>query len=440
MPMNRREFVALSIAEAAMLQPQMKALANSSGSIQARVDATKSGAPINPLIFGGYMEPATTQVWAEVLTDRKFANAITSAPTPVPANPFFRRFFGEPFKPVGPEGTVEMDTERPFVGRHSPRIKLDPSEPHGIRQSRLRVGRKPYEGRVILAGNPGTKVTVRLAWGMGAGDSQTITLPSLTRQYQKIPLRFTPAGDTEEGTLEILGTGTGVFYVGAVSLMPADNVQGFHAGMIRLFREAGFKMFKWPGGNFVSTYDFRDGLGDRDKRSPRLQPMWSDRVESNDVGLHEFMALCRLVGAEPDLTIDSGFGSAREAAEQVEYCNGPASSRMGRMRAENGHPEPFKIRYWTVGNEMYGPWQYGHMSLDQYWVKHNAIVEAMKAVDPNIKVTISGASICEKSVDGAEKKGKLLPQHVGTAHYGTPPLPVRFDLRLGWMVAEEMRR
>ncbi|HEU5402062.1 MAG TPA: hypothetical protein VFU86_11940 [Terriglobales bacterium] len=407
--MNRREFVALSIAEAAMLQPQMKALANSSGNIQARVDATKSGAPINPLIFGGYMEPATTQVWAEVLTDRKFANAITSAPTPVPANPFFRRFFGEPFKPVGPEGTVEMDTQRPYVGKHSPRIKLDSSEPHGIRQSRLRIGRKAYEGRVILAGDPGTKITVRLTWGAGASDSQAMTIPSLTREYQKFPLKFSPAADSEEATLEILGTGTGVFHVGAVSLMPADNVQGFHPGMIRLFKEEGFKMFKWPGGNFVSTYDYRDGLGDRDKRPPRLQPMWSDRVESNDIGLHEFMALCRLVGAEPDLTIDSGFGSAREAAEQVEYCNGPASSRMGRMRAENGHPEPFKIRYWTVGNEMYGPWQYGHMSLDQYWVKHNAIVEAMKAVDPNIKVTISGASICEKSVDGAEKKGNFFP-------------------------------
>jgi hypothetical protein len=70
------------------------------------------------MIFGGYMEPATTQVWAEVLTDRKFANAITSAPTPAPANPFFRRFFGEPFKPVGPEGTVEMDAERAYVGKH----------------------------------------------------------------------------------------------------------------------------------------------------------------------------------------------------------------------------------------------------------------------------------------------------------------------------------
>src|SRR6185437_1352302 len=113
--------------------------------IQATIDASKTGAPINPMIFGGYMEPATTQVWAEILTDRKFANAITSEPTTT--NPFFRRFFGEPFKPVGPEGTVEMDTERPFVGRHSPRVKLDSSEPHGIRQSRLRVGRKPYEGR-----------------------------------------------------------------------------------------------------------------------------------------------------------------------------------------------------------------------------------------------------------------------------------------------------
>ena len=191
--------------------------------------------------------------------------------------------------------------------------------------------------------------------------------------------------------------------------MPAANVQGFHAGMIRLFKEEGFKMFKWPGGNFVSAYDYRDGLGDRDKRPPRLQPMWSDRVESNDVGLHEFIALCRLVGAEPDLAIDSGFGSAREAAEQVEYCNGSVETRMGKMRAENGSPEPFNIRCWTIGNEMYGPWQYGHMSLDQYWAKHNYIVEAMKAVDPDIKVTLSGASICEKSVGGAERKGNFFP-------------------------------
>ena len=410
MPMNRREFIAASVAGAAVLQQGMTAFAAQTDNLQVAIDATKLGEPVNPMIFGGYMEPATTQVWAETLTDRKFANPVTSAVAAAPTNTFFRRFAGEPFKPVGPEGAVEMDTENPFVGRHSPRIKLDGSEPRGIQQSKLRVaGGKHYEGRVYLAGDPGARIVVRLVWGTGTPDSQTITIPSLSREYRKFPLKFTPAVDTDEARLEILGTGSGTFHVGTASLMPADNVQGFHAGMIRLYTEAGFKMFKWPGGNFVSAYDWRDGVGDRDRRPPRSQPMWSDRVESNDVGLHELVALCALVGAEPDLAIDSGFGSAREAAEQVEYCNGSVSTRMGKMRAENGHPVPFNIRLWTIGNEMYGPWQFGHMSLDQYWVKHNYIVEAMKKVDPSIKVTVSGASICEKSVGGAEKKNNFFP-------------------------------
>jgi alpha-N-arabinofuranosidase len=409
--MNRREFLTASAASAAMLNHEMTAFAAVAGNIQVTIDASKSGAPVNPMVFGGYMEPATTNVWAEMLTDRKFAKPITDAvPAQATTNSFFRRFVGEPFRPVGPPGTVAMDTARPFVGKHSPLIKLGGSEPRGIQQSKLRLGRsKRYEGRIYLGGDAGVKVVVRLVWGTGAGESQTVTIPSLSSEYRKFPLKFTAAADTEDARLEILGTGSGTLHVGTVSLMPADNVQGFHAGMIKLFKEAGFKMFKWPGGNFVSAYDWRDGLGDRDKRPPRLQPMWSDRVEPNDVGLHEFIALCRLVAAEPDLAIDSGFGSAREAAEQVEYCNGSVDTRMGKMRAENGSPEPFNVRCWCIGNEMYGPWQYGHMSLDQYCVKHNYIVEVMKKVDPKIKVTVSGASICEKSVGGAEKNGNFFP-------------------------------
>ncbi len=437
MVMNRREFVAASAASAAILQQGVTAFADPTGNIQAVIDAAKAGAPVNPMIFGGYMEPATTSVWAEMLTDRKFANPITDAKPAAPTNNFFR-FFGEPFKPVGPEGTVEMDTARPFVGKHSPRVKVDGSEPRGIQQSRLRVaGGKAIEGRVYLAGDPSAKVVVRLLWGTGPSDSQSVTIPALSSEYKKFALKFTPAADSQDARLEIVGTGSGTFHVGTASLMPADNVEGFHAGMIKLYKEAGFKMFKWPGGNFVSAYDYRDGLGDRDKRPPRVQPMWSDRVESNDVGLHEFMALNRLVGAEPDLAIDSGFGSAREAAEQVEYCNGSADTRMGKMRAENGHPEPFNVRYWTIGNEMYGPWQYGHMSLDQYWAKHTYIVQAMKAVDPNIKVTAASASICEKGVGGAEKKGNFFPS------IWEPPITEKLPYEFGsiydwdgWMLAK----
>ncbi|MGP8226208.1 MAG: hypothetical protein ACLQGT_08640, partial [Terracidiphilus sp.] len=242
--MNRREFIAASVAGAALLQHRMTALAEPSGSLRVSIDASKSGNPINPLIFGGYMEPATTQVWAEMLTDRKFANTVTDA-APPPTNSFFRRFMGEPFKPVGPAGTVEMDTVRPFVGKHSPRVKLQGSEPCGIRQSRLRLGKgKTYVGRIHLAGDPSARVVVRLSWGTGAGDSQTIQIPPLAREYKEFPLKFTPAADTVDARIEVLGTGSGAFHIGTASLMPADNVEGFHSGMIRLFKEEGFKMFK----------------------------------------------------------------------------------------------------------------------------------------------------------------------------------------------------
>ena len=423
--MNRREFMAASVAGAVVLTEGMTVFGAPANNIEVTIDASKATEPITPLIFGGYMEPATTRVWAEMLTDRKFANPITNAPA-APVNPFFRRFFGEPWRPLAAEETVGMDTERPFVGSQSPRVKLDGSAPRGVQQGGLRVrGGHSYEGRIYLKGDPGVKVNVRLVWGTGAGDSQTMPISSLSNEYRKFPLKFTPAVDAEDARLEIAGTGSGTFHIGTVSLMPADNVQGFHAGMIRLYKEAGFKMAKWPGGNFVSAYDWRDGVGDRDKRPPRKQPMWSDRVEPNDVGIHEFVTFCRLLGAEPYLAINSGFGDDRSAAEEVEYCNGSSDTRLGKARAENGSPEPFNIRLWCIGNEMYGPWQYGHMSLNQYWVKHNYIVQAMKRVDPTIKVTVSGASVCEKSIGGAEKKGDFFPDK------WEPPVPDKLPYEFG---------
>ena len=168
----------------------------------------------------------------------------------------------------------------------------------------------------------------------------------------------------------------------------------------------------------------------RSWRSGQAPAALSGDVESNDVGLHEFIALSRLVGAEPDLAINSGFGSAREAAEEVEYCNGSIDTRMGKLRAENGDPEPFNVRCWTIGNEMYGPWQYGHMSLNQYWVKHNYIVEAMKKVDPNIKVTVAGASICETSMVRRGAESVCSPGHVAAALL--EKLPFKFGGQQDW--------
>src|ERR1035437_10357487 len=194
MPMNRRELLTASVAGAAILKQGREAFAAPPGKIQVAIDAAKSGQPINPMVFGGYMEPATTSVWAEMLSDRKFARPVVStqsAAAPANAPPGFR-FRGEPFRPVGPEGTVVMDTVRPFVGKHSPRVKLAGTDTRGIQQSGLRLVKgKAYEGRVYLAGDPGAKVVVRLVWGFGGSASQTVPIPALTSVYQKLPFRFT---------------------------------------------------------------------------------------------------------------------------------------------------------------------------------------------------------------------------------------------------------
>ncbi|HEY4354904.1 MAG TPA: hypothetical protein VGN16_04080 [Acidobacteriaceae bacterium] len=396
MTMNRREFVAASVAGVAMMHGKMMALAPT-GDIRVMVDAAKVGEPVNPLVFGGYMEPATTRVWAEMLTDRKFARAINdTAPPPRGFNA--GRGAVHSWKPLGPATAVEMDKVKPFVGEHTPRVTLDTSEAHGIQQDGLRLGKgQSYVGRIYLAGDPAAKVTVRLVWGTGAGDSKAIPIPPLTHEYRKIPLQFTSPVDTEDARLEIAGTGSGSFHIGTVSLMPADNVEGFHAGLVKLYKDVGYAMAKWPGGNFVSQYDWRDGLGDRDKRPPRAR-------ESNDVGIHEFIAFCKLLGAEPYIAIDSGYGDDFSAAQEVEYVNGAATTPMGRLRAAHGHPEPFKVRLWCIGNEMYGFWQAGHMSLNQYSEKHNRIVKAMKKVDPTIKVTAGGATPAEISMMTQENK------------------------------------
>ncbi|MGE5127468.1 MAG: alpha-L-arabinofuranosidase C-terminal domain-containing protein, partial [Betaproteobacteria bacterium] len=177
---------------------------------------------------------------------------------------------------------------------------------------------------------------------------------------------------------------------GAVSLMPEDNVFGWRRDTLARLRELDSPVYRWPGGNFVSGYDWKDGIGDPDRRPPRKNPAWKG-VEPNDVGLHEYMQLCRLVGAQPYVAVNTGLGGARSAAELVQYANGAADTPMGRLRSQNGHARPFDIRLWAVGNEMYGDWQLGHMPLEKYVAKHREVVDAMRAVDPTIRPVAVGA-------------------------------------------------
>jgi alpha-L-arabinofuranosidase len=390
--------------------------------LAATIDTRETAAPISGYLYGGFIEHGGTLIyrslWSEMLDDRKFYFAISSQESEPPAagsnRPF--RMPLRKWRPMGGDAVVVIDKDHPFAGEQSPRIRLTPSSPHGIRQSGLALAKgKRYTGRIYLRGTPGAKVTVSLIWGGGASGRQAIALPTLIDSYRKFPLDFTAKADTADGVLEITGTGSGNFHIGTVSLMPADNVQGFRPDTIALLRDLHPGMWRLPGGNFISDFNWYDSVGDIDKRPPDFDHAWN-AMQPNDVGMDEFMTLCKLIGVEPYITVNAGFGDAHSAAEEVEYINGSAETHMGALRAKNGHPEPYHVKFWNIGNEPYGSWQLGHTDLKYYVLKHNEFAKAMREVDPSITLLASGAMPDEMTVEGQPRVMHLAdPQ----ARFGT---------------------
>ncbi len=392
--------------------------------IVVSVDARNTRAPISPYLYGQFIEHigdlVNQSVWAEMLDDRKFYYAIsseTAAPGPAPGP--FRGRRPNRWRPIGPDAAVVMDRDHPYAGEHSPLIRLAGSEPRGIQQAGL-VLRKSriYSGRVVLAGRPGAKVVVSLVWGSGPTERQTIPIRGLRTTYAKFPFQFTAGADTNQGQIEISATGAGSFHVGAVSLMPADNNRGFRRDTTGLLKQLRSGMYRFPGGNFLSAHEWHDAIGDPDRRPPRWDPVWS-ALQPNDVGTDEFLTLCELLGVDPFISVNAGFGDAHSAAQLVEYVNGAASTPMGRLRATNGHPAPYWVKWWGIGNEMYGTWQFGYMAPRQYVIKHNLFARAMRAVDPDITLLATGATPEEMTVNrlSVALSGKVVPDYGSDADF-----------------------
>jgi len=376
-------FVGLLFAE---LRPHSTLLANDAVAPQAAakvtisIDAGQVGAPISKYVYGQFIEHLGRciygGIWAEMLEDRKFFYPVGKDQSP--------------WKVVGPADAATMVREGAFVGEHSPQITLAGDRLRGIVQEGLGlVAGKTYGGRAWLRRSKAGAVQVSLVWGDAAGDRQTVTIPNVGNEFARTPLEFTAARGTTSGRLEIRAEGEGTLAVGAVSLMPADNVRGMRADTLALLKDLDAPVYRWPGGNFVSGYNWRDGLGDMDHRPPRKNPAWKG-VEPNDFGIDEYMTFCRLLETDPYITVNSGLGVVQTAVDELQYANAAATTPMGTLRAENGHAEPYRARFWSIGNEMYGSWQLGHMPLEKYVQKHNAFAEAMRAVDPSITLVAVG--------------------------------------------------
>jgi alpha-N-arabinofuranosidase len=152
---------------------------------------------------------------------------------------------------------------------------------------------------------------------------------------------------------EHLGSCTyGGIWVGKNS--PIPNVNGFRKATVDYLKELGVPVLRWPGGCFADDYHWRDGIGPAAKRPRRVNIHWGRYTEDNGFGTHEFMEFCRLIGAEPYLAANVGSGTPQEMREWIEYCNFPKGSTLSDERAANGSPEPFNVRYWGVGNELWG--------------------------------------------------------------------------------------
>ena len=170
---------------------------------------------------------------------------------------------------------------------------------------------------------------------------------------------------------------------------PHADAEGFRLDVLDAVRALAPTNIRYPGGNFVSGYHWRDGVGPREQRPLRYDHAW-DAVETNAVGTHEFMSYARRLDSTPYFCVNLGNGTPEEAADWLEYCNGTRDTTLTRQRTANGAPAPFAIPLWGLGNEMYGDWQIGQKSAASYAEIALEAARRMRAVDPSVKLVACG--------------------------------------------------
>jgi alpha-N-arabinofuranosidase len=172
---------------------------------------------------------------------------------------------------------------------------------------------------------------------------------------------------------------------------PTADKNGMRGDVAQLVRDLDIPMVRYPGGNFVSAYNWEDGIGPRDKRPTRLDLAWHTS-DSNAVGVHEFIDWCDAVGTKPMLAINLGSRGLDEARNFVEYVNGPTGSYWGDLRKANGRAAPFDVKLWCLGNEMDGPWQVGHKTAEEYGRLANETAKTLRAFDKSLELVVCGSS------------------------------------------------
>ena len=371
------------------------------------VDAGRIDGEISPLLYGQFaefmFEGIKGGLHAELLRDRGFEEA----PGAIGLPRHWERYpddrnddYGLSFRqddslatPVrrdsltdtGAGRALRVDAGDAVIERHGffqPRVPVRAGVPY-LASIWLRTD--DYEGPVLVA--------LEQDASGGAIHAEAVISRVERGGWRRYEVTLRPETGDPLARFAVLLPGKGRLWVDQASLMPGDTAAGGTRrdvfDRVRALRPA---FLRWPGGNVAQDYHWRWGIGERDRRPEWINLSWRDEREPGDFGTDELIALARALGAEPTLTVnvDGRGATPEEAAAWVEYCNGSAATRWGALRAANGHPEPYGVKYWEIGNEIWGEWVRGHSDAATYARNFRRYVDAMRRVDPTIRFIAVG--------------------------------------------------
>ncbi|HKN36413.1 MAG TPA: alpha-L-arabinofuranosidase C-terminal domain-containing protein [Terriglobales bacterium] len=392
-------FVALSLL--ALLSTTVAAADAPSETAKIVVDAAKVEASINPMLYGQFDEfmygGVKVGLYAELLRDRSFDESPNAAGLsrywerdPDDRNDDAIHFLWNDSVFYPPEQHSE-------IRNHSLQVEVgsDDGQRRGIYQADVPVrAGLAYHG-YLWAKTDDFKGHITVALEENATGGETYAskdIPDIGGDWKQYKFTVTPSKTDRLAKVAVLFYGKGRLWVDQLSLMPGDAEDGVRRDVFDEIKALRPAFIRWPGGNVAQDYHWMWGVGPRDQRTTWVNLSWGNELEPSDFGTDEYIQLCRNVGAEPSITVNvEGRGAtAEEAAAWVEYANGAANTKYGRMRVANGHPEPLRVKYWEVGNEIWGSWVRGHSDAETYARNYLRYAEAMKTVDPSIQLIAVG--------------------------------------------------
>jgi alpha-N-arabinofuranosidase len=282
-------------------------------------------------------------------------------------------------------GEIIMDEANPLNNKYCLKLIAN-NDKTGIEQGNFSfVKGDTCRGSYWIRGNAPDGLVVRILNGKEKIFEQD--LPSPTAKWQELPLEIVADRTIKNGVMQIITKGKGEIWLDQFTLTPgsAQKKGGYRPDLLKAMADIQPTIIRWPGGSFINGYNWQDGIGDQ---KDRIGKKGWDELDPLSFGVDEFIDLCRRLKAEPLIPLAVNIedsASIKPIIALMEYCNGAATTKWGAIRAKNGHREPYRVKYWEIGNEEWG------MGAERYAEVVQTYVPLMKKVDPSVKIAVCGS-------------------------------------------------